>query len=127
MPEFWVEFDLETMEPNAIGEFLRDLFFKKPADGSWSYGCYTTFEVRDDAVPASPKLIRSFFEEEWEEELSFYGYLLRLQSVRIGCFWYWDGDGDLSFVLADNEGMFRIIRNTDCKKAGNWEDYKGWE
>lgn len=127
MTNISVDFDLTTLEPNALGEFLRDWFFAKPADGSWSYGCYTTFVVRPEARHASPELIQSFFEEEWEEGLSFYGYLCRSGELVVGCFWYWDGDGDLSFVVYHHGKVVRIIRNTDCKKAGNWienDEYK---
>lgn len=118
-------FDIEYLDANFLGEFLRDWFFKKPADGSWSFGCYSTFEVRSDAIEASPGLVRAFFEQEWQEELSFYGYLCRAGTMVVGCFWYWDGDGDLSFVISDKGKVFRTIRNDDCKKAYNWEDKKG--
>lgn len=109
--------------PNIVGEYLRLLTFSKHDDTKWSFGCYTNFEVRDDAIQNNDlaEMFFSRFDEDTDEE-DYHGWLYPLGDYVIGCFWYWAGDGDLAFVVYHNGHILRVLRNMDCKKDHGWED-----
>jgi len=118
---------MATTHPNwnFIGEWLRQITFV--GEG---YGCYDNFEPRKDATDWNADKRRSFITDldlvcnELVEEAvrESHGYTYQLGSVQVEVFWWWDGDGDLVFRITGDEkqGSF-AIRNTDCKKAYDWE------
>lgn len=122
-------------DPNVLGETLREALFKPAPDGEWSYGCYTTFEVRDDAEQIDSAIAQDFFaptdpEERdwWMGDLPtdwFYGYRWQSDGFTFEGFWYWDGDGTLAFRIYEGDELIRTLINTDCKKAHYWEDRRG--
>ena len=106
--KFTMEIDSER-NPNAVGEYLRSDFFRQ--DGAGEFGCYTTFEWRED-VDVIPPLDFPCEEDCCPEETWTRG-----QKNGIECRWYWDGDGTLAFRLPDGTWLV----NRDCKKDHRWE------
>lgn len=97
---------LSDAEPNAVGEFLRDLFFDQKY--GQEVGCYTTFNVRP-YVKQEPDEIE--IEQDFPEVWKVYSY------AGIKMSYYWEGDGCLTFEFSDG----RILSNNDCKKGNRWE------
>ncbi len=122
-------------DPNVLGEFFRDHLFVG------RFGCYDTFEVRDDAKEIDAETISQFFLSQmghYESESDFWwelnylnpsGYKFLTGDVIVEAFWWWDGDGQLYFRMSDRiTGAlknFRTIGNTDCKKQYGWFDVRG--
>lgn len=104
----------QDSHPNAIGEYLRDIFFDQSSGG---YGAYTTFDVREGVtnLPSEPVMYFDGTEEIQDEDHAWTVY--EYDGIRMR--YYWDGDGTLEFHLPDG----RILFNDDCKKSHNWE----WE
>lgn len=132
-----LEIDLDTASPNRIGETLREITF---VGGPHDYGCYTTFDVRSDAVELSNKDVLDFFYDECinrgsneTDAIDFiddmrhgspqgYTYSLQGGDIIVECYWYWDGDGTLIFAVTDTKtGEEKQYENTDCKKSNTWE------
>lgn len=120
--------------PDVLGELLRDLTFV--GEG---FGCYSTFDVRDDAREWSEEDRRTFWRwcnradrhfepgelDEIIEDATKMGsgYSWMLGELVIDCCWYWDGDGTLCFrVLNEAEGVVRLVVNDDCKKDYRWRE-----
>ena len=98
-----------TKDPNLVGEILRDRFFKQNRELG-IFGCYTTFNLRDDVV-------------KLEDEVNLeYGY--ENEGVKVTCAklddivmkYFWCGDGTLTFHFPNGE----ILENDDCKKDHGW-------
>jgi hypothetical protein len=124
--------------PNLVGELLRGAAFVE------EFGCYSCFEVRDDAVKWSDDALRDFWREiiskkgnaagfspeELEEEALEYaelgaGYTFTFDRYTIEMAWYWDGDGSLLFHIYDlDDQPIRSLSNGDCKKDYVWIDLK---
>ncbi len=131
--------DIETADPNVVGELLREITFVTPRDDD--FGCYTTFEVRDDASRISDSEREDFWrkkigdspgigwgwdsgeealEHEIHERLQMgEGWWFVYQDLKIECHWYWDGDGVLYFKLTDPNTSIQFV-NSDCKKNYGW-------
>jgi hypothetical protein len=99
---------LADADPDAIGEFLRDIFF----DQKNGVGCYSTFDVRTDFIKSEPDEQETILGDDYVINWTVYSY------AGIKMRYYWDGDGTLEFHLPDG----RILENTDCKKDNRW----GW-
>jgi hypothetical protein len=122
---------LRTADPCAVGEILRDLTFV--GEG---YGCYSTFEVREDAREWTREQRRDYwvafgYDEKGEEVWDWtadeaadlgQGYTYELDGYRIDVCWYWDGDGTLTFVVWRGGEILRSLYNGDCKKSNRWVD-----
>lgn len=122
---------LRTADPCAVGEILRDLTFV--GEG---YGCYTNFDVREDAVEWSTERRRDYWQalgydedpdEEWgmiasEAAANGRGFTYELDGYRIDVCWEWDGDGTLTFVVWRDGEILRCLYNGDCKKSNRWVD-----
>jgi hypothetical protein len=124
MPVISVEFDLEKMDPVSLGEFLRDFFFV--GEG---YGCYSNFDIREDAIKWPEALVdkwkRHIFEHSLDEcdYVDVFAYRVVQDDCTIDCIWWWDGDGDLTFRISDSNGKhLRTINNSDCKKQSYWRE-----
>lgn len=91
---------------NALGEFLRELFF----DQSKGLGCYQSFDVNNDVEE---------LENETDNENGIVWKCYKFAGVIMK--YYWDGDGFLKFELPNQKSLV----NDDCKKDYNWklEDY----
>ena len=97
------------MNPNEFGEAIRDYAFKPDRFGG-NYGCYSTFDLRDDFIrkPCPPEVVKLLCGVD--ENNCFY-YVNEHVSIA----WFWDGDGSL-YV---QEGSKKAI-NHDCKKNDEW-------
>ena len=113
--------NVKNVDPNQLGEFLREITFV--GEG---YGCYEIFDVRKDAREWSEKERLAFIkeicpEDEWVFPQSR-GYTYEEGEIFfIDVFWYWEGDGDLTFRIRNKDNkIIRIINNPDCKKDYGW-------
>lgn len=119
---------------NAAGELLRKLTF--PGEG---FGCYTQYEIRDDAREWDAEERAGFWRYlgyEYDPEEGFdeaedlasmgRGCTFEFGPYTVDCCWYWDGDGTLCYVVwSDGQRTgdpVRAISNNDCKKDYNWDD-----
>lgn len=116
---------------DVLGELLRDVIFT--GEG---YGCYSTFDVRDDAREWSEAERREFWAAIYNRDIAYEadelpqlieeatamgkGYTWPLGDLAVECCWYWDGDGTLCFRVLDGEDVLRFISNDDCKKDYGW-------
>lgn len=96
---------------NPTGEALRERFFKQDLENG-IFGCYSTFELRDD-VEELPD--QSITVDDYEEIATCARAKVGDQVVIMR--YYWDGDGYLEFEFADGTK----ICNHDCKKDYGWE------
>lgn len=135
---------LFNADANAVGEILRSLTFpEQNTDGdiaTYAFGCYSTFVVREDAIPIEgqekTELVEHYVGEPPvdlpdPEEVEWYEEERRIVErgctairffeggVQIDCFWYWDGDGYLLYRISSGESR-RMISNNDCKKDYRW-------
>lgn len=134
---------LFNADANAVGEILRALTFPKhntdaEALDAYAFGCYSTFEYREDAVRLEGEerleLIGLDFgpwdfeddgdRREYESELAHIernATTIRFfeGGVQIDCYWYWDGDGILLYRVRRGASE-RIVSNGDCKKNYRW-------
>lgn len=99
-----IEIEVGKDDPNAVGELLRDKFWKQ---GGEKVGCYSTFEYRPDVVILTQ--LQTEDSVVWN----------RVIWNNIECRWYWDGDGVIVFAFPDHT----LLVNYDCKKGHTWE----WE
>lgn len=126
----------------AVGELLRSVTFV--GEG---LGCYSNFDVRDDAVEWPEERRRTFYdvahnsagfvdpdEPEWDEarqaelELEVKGgqsYSFKIDGFDIDVTWYWDGDGVLAYAIWEGPELVRTLLNSDCKKSNYWFDEYG--
>lgn len=116
-------------EPNTVGERLREETF-----AGEGYGCYSTFELRDDARIWTADEQRRFWLDvdriarEDPEELELMveagqGCTFSLEGLTVEAGWWWEGDGTLCFRITDQDGqVLRRIINTDCKKSYDWQE-----
>jgi hypothetical protein len=111
MNKYFPEAFLKEANPNAVGEFLRDIFFYQ---SKGEYGCYTTFDVRAFVNPLPDEEIEGI-EDYIEAPDNLHWTVYEYNGIKMR--YYWDGDGTLEFILSDD----RILSNTDCKKSHNWE------
>jgi len=119
---------------DVAGELLRGLTF--PANNTdetdWGLGCYSTFEVIEDARPldkdARAEILAAAFgpeddPDDWgyrQEEIdTSTGYTFEVAGATINVVWYWDGDGTLIYQILTDAGE-RVIHNSDCKKTIRW-------
>ena len=118
--------------PDALGEILRAWAF--PGN---EYGCYSTFEVREDLMPV--RAGRREFEFLWgrpfddekndingwcsidAEEIERVRWFKHPSGIEMG--WHWDGDGTLAFFIPEliDEYHNGCVVNSDCKKDYGWE------
>lgn len=100
-----------TIDPNLIGEILRDKFFKQDKEKTGKFGCYSTFELNKDVIELS------------EEKNLDYGFknvgvivtCAKLEDIIMK--YFWEHDGDLSFYFPNG----RVLNNDDAKKDCNWK------
>ncbi len=97
--------NLNTSDPNVIGEYLRDQFW--PRKHKLDTGCYNNFDYAED--------VYHIYEMKVDD------YIFHYAKKKIGdlvyeCRWMWDGDGELTFYLPDRS----VLVNNDCKKDYTW-------
>lgn len=117
-----LESSVMKLDANVMGELLRAFTFV--GDG---YGCYENFQVRSDATELTRIDRINYWSEIYEysdetaSEAADLGkaYMFKVGGLRIECFWFWDGDGFLSFTV-DDHGNVKTVFNDDCKKPHNW-------
>lgn len=123
------------LSADALGEFLREYTF-----AGEGYGCYTIFDVREDAIALTPEermeLVRNIYPDYYNEDLegtlqdiytASSAYAFEYDDYNIIVFWWWDGDGTLAFIIRHGEDIIRAIFNDDCKKSYGWTDRRhGW-
>jgi len=104
--------------PNMVGEFLRNAFFKEEYETFLGKkyrktGCYSVFELADDVVelPGEP------IDKEYPEDGNYHVSKKMINGQEVIMKYYWDGDGVLEFHFSDGS----ILGNDDCKKDYNWE------
>ena len=117
--KFTMEIDSER-NPNAVGEYLRSDFFRQDAAGE--FGCYTTFDWREDVENLDPLRVDPRIWEDAKDEIDILMWA-RGRKNSIECRWYWDGDGVLVFILPDGS----VLVNDDCKKDNRWVLHSSWE
>ena len=115
--------ETDTASPDTVGEYLRDWAFTEEV------GCYSCFDLIDGFKEVhygalDSKMLDYFLDccEECQEEVKAYAsfYIYEgsdpmLWGTQVG--WFWDGDGDLAFLLPDGS----LFTNSDCKKDYTWE------
>ena len=126
---FNVSIDPE-LNPDAVGEYLRSEFFdeKSRPYGEWptykETGCYDTFDWQKDVTPMDSTPVDTS-NSLGDDDLNWVRSSKILSSkiisnddvpVIIECWYYWDGDGTLGFLLPN--GQFLV--NNDCKKDRGW-------
>jgi hypothetical protein len=123
-------------DANLVGELLRALMF--PAEDE--IGCYTSFEVCDQARPLvgseRSQWLEMFFgseltgdleEDAWacesmaEIDQQASAYQWETAGLTVTMLFYWDGDGVLLFHLRDDHQQ-RVVISYDCKKDYVWKD-----
>lgn len=109
--------------PMAVGELLRELFFKQDRNKG-IMGCYDTFDVQEDVVEF-PKTPVDMWDEGGEEVDQIYwsNFQKKINGHIIKMSYFWDGDGELVFVFEDGSALV----NSDCKKDYCWEYYKKYD
>jgi hypothetical protein len=123
MTDLVVRLDIETCDPDILGEALRSLTFTGKG-----FGCYSTFDLREDAAPLGGEWAKQImqYEDGWwgtTRSEDFSGYSFRHEGIMVECYWMWDGDGHLMYRLSDKGHRFlRAVENTDCKKDYGWKD-----
>ena len=98
-----------TNDPNLIGEILRDKFFKQDKENG-KFGCYSTFELRENVVELLGK--RDF--DYGFENIGVTVTCAQLEDVVMT--YFSDGDLNLEFYFPDG----KILSNDDAKKSENW-------
>ena len=116
--------DVATIDPNVLGELLREAVFTGSDD---DFGCYTTFEVVTEAQPLDVQTAWAILGEHIPEQDphladAVQGYSVQMSDFQVEFAWYWDGDGTLDFRISRNGTVLRHIENTDCKKSYGWRD-----
>lgn len=150
--KFTIEIDSEK-NPDAVGEYLRSMFFAEDKNDAWSVGCYSVFDWREEVEPLpdtheEEKVCQQCREVEAEMAASPGQIVWRDGECNctctreahwtrgkktfystdsalgtIECRWYWDGDGILAFMLPAGE----ILVNSDCKKGYGWKIVYSWK
>lgn len=121
--------ELESLledNPDITGELLRDRFFAQNRTGpNFSFGCYSTFKLRDDVENLPPRPVPEISFDA-NDELILQDDVNQLFTCAkkddITMLYYWDGDGFLSFLFPDG----RYLINSDCKKSYNWSLHESW-
>ena len=114
------------LNPDAVGEYLRSEFFDEQiktyestyisGDKHKETGCYDTFDWQKDVKPLNTIPVDTS-NSLGDDDLDWArGRKILRDSIYIECWYYWDGDGTLGFLLPD--GKFLV--NTDCKKDHGW-------
>lgn len=128
----------DILDSSVFGELLRqEIFIEQKKDPKNHYGCYTTFEVRDDfkPVPSKNGTVMSVlifnaihgctpneFLYDIENNPDTYKCKRDIENTKIYTNgteyvgWYWDGDGTLAVSDGD-----KIAVNDDCKKDYEWK------
>jgi len=107
-------FTIKTQDPNTIGEYFRDQFFKQEINGKYFKGCYSTFELQDSVV----KLPDEIVDKDYPEDSEVYTCAQKIiDNQKIVMKYYWDGDGILEFHFEDGS----YLENDDCKKDYIWK------
>lgn len=99
-----------TSDPNLIGEILRDKFFKQDKENG-KFGCYSTFELRENVVELLGK--RNF--DYGFENIGVTVTCAQLEDVVMT--YFSDGDLNLEFYFPNG----KILSNDDAKKDSVWK------
>ena len=121
---FTINIDPE-LNPDAVGEYLRSKFFdekSRPYGDGHTYketGCYDTFDWQKDVTPMDMTSVDTS-NSLGDDDLGWTRGSKLISTddipVIIECWYYWDGDGTLGFLLPDGQ----FLCNTDCKKDHGW-------
>lgn len=112
---------------NQLGEALRNEFFQQDLrEGAFgqvvpSFGCYSTFELRDGVEELPDEDV--YNGDEIDEYNVWTCAKKIIQGKEVKMRYYWDGDGTLQFILP--RGW--VLENTDCKKNNHWTSFKEGE
>jgi hypothetical protein len=117
-------FLIKVNDPNVLGEYFRELFFKQDRTHSTkpTLGCYNTFDLKNNVQPLDDELLDPQYPQDGK--YSVYSTLFyspgHNRSIKVIMKYYWGGDGTLEFHFKDINAECYLL-NTDCKKTNVWE------
>ena len=114
----WREGAVEWDEARLLAFWTADSaqVAKRDGWGAWS---------RDGAVALAPEeLLADVVAWRARESAEMaHGATFTFDDCTVHCSYYWDGDGELRFVVCTPDGEpVRYLANTDCKKSYRWEE-----
>lgn len=110
--EDWATLFRLILNPNLLGETLRDIVFIKHNEDD--LGGYSSFDLIKDFKKEQCPLILDFIRDKMgldsSDPLDVYGSESGLLVA-----WSWESDGLLCFCYKD-----QTVLNSDCKKSHGW-------